>query len=310
MPLRFGIHPTFQRMVVDWPRPVGYRLDRADRTATFVFDAPAAFRDEQIATGLGQAAVGASTATDSRESRISIHLADGIDVRHFRTDAKVVIDLMHGGRAPAKAPAVPDAGSGTRPWEQPLPPREASAPDPTWASAQKALAPAPVTPPPVVKQTSPAAPAGSSARSAPVASPDTGTPVRLAAASPPAAAEPARPAVPTIPVPPWRKTVREVACRGDLDRATAILTERMGEAPLDPIDWYNLTWLLRTLAGATMTPPPLPADSPAYEAPLIGLCSGRPVPGTVASWQRLAHAGQFTEFLIDVAPAAAPPARR
>jgi hypothetical protein len=52
-----------------------------------------------------------------------------------------------------------------------------------------------------------------------------------------------------------------------------------------------------------MEPPPKPANAPVYEAPLIGLCSGKPVDGTVATWQRLAHAGQFTEFLIDVAPA-------
>jgi hypothetical protein len=79
----------------------------------------------------------------------------------------------------------------------------------------------------------------------------------------------------------------------------------MSESPLDPVDWYNLTWLLRTLAGLTMEPPPKPPESPVYDAPLIGLCSGRPIAGTVSSWQRLAHAGQFTEFLVDLAPTAA-----
>lgn len=309
--LRFGTHPTFQRMVIDWPKPVGYLVEHSDRAATFVFDAPAAFRDEQIAAGLGQAANGTSTATHGQESRITLHLPEGIELRHFRADAKVVIDLMHGGRVPAKEPAVPGTSAGTRPWEKPPLPRAASAPHAAWATAAKALAPAPAAPSKVVEKPARAdlaPPARTGVSSAPATPSATAAAVRPAAPAPLPAAEPAP--APDIPVPPWRKTVRDAACRGDLERAAAILAERIAEAPLDPIDWYNLTWLLRTLAGATMAPPPLPADSPIYEASLVGLCSGRPVSGTVASWQRLAHAGQFTEFLIDVAPTATPRDRR
>lgn len=333
VPLRFGSHATFQRMVLDWPQSVTYFLERSDRRATLIFEAPGSFRVSQIANGLARLATGVTAASDGKTSRISFVLAEGIELRHFRADAKIVIDLMHDGRLPDAPPAAggpsadpsPGPAASARPWEsQPLS-RAAAAREPSWIDAPKALAPpAPAPPsrpsaPPRAMEPRPGAVSG------PAAIPPTGpvpavpatlqtgaAPVDLAPApaSGPPTPESARTARVTPAVPPWRQTVREAACRGDLERAAAILTERMAASPLDPIDWYNLTWLLRTLAGATMAPPPKPVESVAYDAPLVGLCSGRPVAGTVATWQRLTHAGQFTEFLVDAAPSAVDAGRR
>lgn len=325
VPLRFGSHATFQRMVLDWPQTVPYFVEQSDRRTILSFDAPATFRAVQIANGLAQLATKVTAASDGRTSRISFEMADGISLRHFRADTKIVVDLMHGGRVPkvpdggaaassADASAAPGA-TGGRPWENRPPTRAAAAQQPSWIDAPKALAPPPMSTlasrhaaSGAVLAPAAASPAGRAPTAS--ASQQAGTaPVRLASAEtaapkPPAPELPRAAALP-VPAPPWRQAVRKAACRGDLEGATAILAERMAASRLDPIDWYNLTWLLRTLAGATMEPPQ-PAGSAVYDAPLVGLCSGKPVAGTVATWQRLAHAGQFTEFLIDVAPASDP----
>ena len=313
VPVRFGSHPTYQRMVMDWPAPVGYRVEHVGRMATIVFDTPAAFREALIAAGLGRTVAGVTTDSDGRTSRIALQLAEGIELRHLRVETRVVIDLLHGGRAAAPEPAAA-APAASRPWDN-LPLRSAAVAVPVWDEAQKALAPPPpaersVSLSPVQANPAPLKSAGPrpTPGTVPAAAPASAAPVKLASREPTVAvsAGEAPHSAPPIPVPPWRQDVRAAACRGDLERAAEILGERMAASPLDPIDWYNLTWLLRTLANVTMEPPPGPPDSPIAEAPLAGLCSGRPVAGTVATWQRLAHAGQFTEFLIDIAgPAAA-----
>ena len=326
VPIRFGSHSTFQRMVLDWPGTVAYFLEQSNKNAALIFEAPVSFHPAQIARGLAQVASDVAVASDGRRSRISFELAEGVQLRHFRVDTKIVVDFVHDGRPTRISPAAEAksrfddgiaSGEARRPWEN-LPLSGTTAHSSVWAAAGRALAPPPATtvpaqrpePPPVELRQDRKAAATEPSRAAPVPPPASTAPVRLAAPSPPdqtsaaPAAEPMRAAATAAsPSPPWRQAVREAACRGDLERATAILTERSSASPLDPIDWYNLTWLLRTLAGVTMEPPPKPANAPVYEAPLIGLCSGKPVDGTVATWQRLAHAGQFTEFLIDVAPA-------
>jgi hypothetical protein len=300
-------------MVVDWPAMVGYRVEQSHLAATILFDAPAEFRGPQIAAGLGTAVTAASAASDGRTSRIALQLSEGTELRHLRVGTRIVVDLLH--HRSSASPSLP-AGA-TRPWEK-EPPRGSQAPVmPTWVDGSKALAAAADTGPDRRRIAASAPkPAVSRPEAAPVpavSAPSTQTRPARPEPAPTAAATAAPATIPaeaqrqaaSAPASPWRQAVRQAACRGDLERAAAVLGERMSESPLDPVDWYNLTWLLRTLAGLTMEPPPKPPESPVYDAPLIGLCSGRPIAGTVSSWQRLAHAGQFTEFLVDLAPTAA-----
>ena len=37
VPVRFGAHPTYDRLVVDWPAAVGYQVDQQGASATMTF---------------------------------------------------------------------------------------------------------------------------------------------------------------------------------------------------------------------------------------------------------------------------------
>src|SRR5258708_22846633 len=64
VPARFGTHPTYDRLVLDWPSNVGYRVDQQGATATVVFDQAATLDEAQIRRDLARMAA-AVTVTHS-----------------------------------------------------------------------------------------------------------------------------------------------------------------------------------------------------------------------------------------------------
>ncbi|MGQ0664503.1 MAG: hypothetical protein ACT4P2_13200 [Pseudomonadota bacterium] len=108
LPVRFGTHPTFTRMVFDWPQPVDYRLDEG-AAVTLSFDRGARVDAALIAARLAPVAGGVKVETKDGRLAVSMRLADGIRVRHFRSGTKVAIDFIHGpASAPAPAERAPD----------------------------------------------------------------------------------------------------------------------------------------------------------------------------------------------------------
>ena len=100
--LRVGNHPTFGRVVLDWPRTVEYRAERTgDRlvlrfdgvAAEAVFDMTAAHRMPRNVAAI-----------DAGGEGVAIVLRPGVRVRHFRLGTRVVVDAHD---AEGSAPAAP-----------------------------------------------------------------------------------------------------------------------------------------------------------------------------------------------------------
>ncbi|MCA3277809.1 MAG: hypothetical protein ING10_00915, partial [Roseomonas sp.] len=211
---RVGDHPTYGRVVMDWPEPVTYRAEEAGNRLTLRFDAPARY-DLSGALRLPKN-VEAISAIDGG---IVLQAPPGTRFRHYRLGNRVVIDVLDGAEAaevtapvgtaspPAAAPArvasTPPAPAATQPPAQagatqpPAAPRPAAAPP-----ATPAARPPPSAPPPreAAPATSQAATASAPAPSAADVSSTASGP--NAAAAPPVT-QPPSPATPAVtPAPP------------------------------------------------------------------------------------------------------------
>ena len=97
--IRTGEHPTYSRMVFDWPARVGYRVTRDGPTVTVTFDRPAEFllprRGGRPARRIGAVrAVERKSGTD-----IELTVAGTARVRHLRVGNRVVVDVFGPGKA-------------------------------------------------------------------------------------------------------------------------------------------------------------------------------------------------------------------
>ena len=128
VPVRFGAHPTYNRLVFDWPAEVPYRVAQQGNTATITFDQAAAFDVARIKSELARVAPGVSVSQTGAATALTFELDPGVHLRHFRSGAKVVLDFSRTENAPP-APSSPPAAdsahaanSSTPPWDRlPLP---------------------------------------------------------------------------------------------------------------------------------------------------------------------------------------------
>src|SRR5581483_4396247 len=110
VPVRYGSHPTYERLVFDFPAQVGYRLDQQGNSATITFDQRASFDQAQLTAQLARVAGSVAVSQDGNATVLKVQLADGVKLRHFRSGARVVLDFSRGdtpatAAAPAPAPA-------------------------------------------------------------------------------------------------------------------------------------------------------------------------------------------------------------
>lgn len=236
--LRVGSHPTYGRVVMDWPEAVTYRAEESGNRLTLRFDAPARY-DLSGALRLPKNVESLSAI----DGGIALQAPPGTRFRHYRLGNRVVIDVLDGAEAGTTAPPAgavsPPAITAAQPSPAAAPPSTTAAP-PTQAGAAPPAAPPlrpaatppatpaarppPTAPPPqeATPQTSPAATASAPALSAadvsrPRPGPNAGstpqpaqagTPMTPTAAPPatPAQAQPAPLAQPLVVVPPRRTT--------------------------------------------------------------------------------------------------------
>lgn len=171
LPIRFGTHPTFERMVFDWSRPVEYRVESAAGAASVSFDRPAEIDVKAVTATLAKIAAGVEVSSDERLA-LRFTLPDGMRVRHFRSGTKVVLDFTRApdaGRVAVEQVRTP-AGAQAAALAPPTPaPAPVPAPAPASAPAPEARRPIPLHPP--VEASAPAAaapsPAAASAEPAP-----------------------------------------------------------------------------------------------------------------------------------------------
>ncbi|MBV8536097.1 MAG: hypothetical protein JO128_10925 [Alphaproteobacteria bacterium] len=237
VPVRFGGHPTYERLVFDWPTEIPYRVDDQGSTASITFDQPATFDAAQIKRDLAKVAPGVSVSASGNSTTLTFQLDSGVHLRHFRSGAKVVLDFSRTETAPPPPSAAaahsaasgPTAARSPSPWEQlPLasgaaaqPEREAAASGPAASVTPASTAPAAPTPASGAPARTPAASAPTlpsetealaqvreqakqlatapPVRLSPAPSPTAPRPPQAAAAPQPAAGAPGAPAAPAAP---------------------------------------------------------------------------------------------------------------
>ncbi len=140
--VRTGEHGSFHRLVFDWPEPVPYEVDAAEGRAVIRFGPAASLDAAALRRRLPDDI--ALRAVDSDDGlRVALDLPEAARLRHFRSDGKVVVDVIRAGEAPPRPrPDVAEAGDGG---EAPPPPVKPQAPAPQ-PEATAAVAPVPDPP--------------------------------------------------------------------------------------------------------------------------------------------------------------------
>ncbi len=180
--IRVGNHPTYGRVVLDWPNPVTYRAEEAGDRLVLRFEAPARF-DLSAALRLPKNVLSISAI----ESGVALQAPPGTRFRHYRLGNRVVIDVLDGNEA---APSAAEAAAG--PAAAPPPPRRAAVPLP--------LPPTPIAEPP--RGAAPVPAAAGVAPSESAAPPDAASQASpIAAASPGGAETPSPPPAAPAPAP-------------------------------------------------------------------------------------------------------------
>jgi tetratricopeptide (TPR) repeat protein len=174
--MRAGEHPTYTRLVFDWPERVEFALSTEGRQAAVRFERNAAIDLGRLVQFPPRGVTGLSARSEGGASIVSFTIGEGAGVKAWRDGAKVVLDVSQA--------ADPKAA------EQK--PAQASTPAPAPAPAAKAPEPArPATPAQATPAPTPAATAQAPAAQTPAAR----TPAPIAAA-------PTAPTAPTPVVPP------------------------------------------------------------------------------------------------------------
>ena len=218
MRVRSGEHEGYSRIVFDWSRRVGYRVDRDGPTATVTFDRPARVDLARLRARPPRFIQGFDSRIRDGGLAVTVTVPETSRVRAFRSGPKVVVDVMApsvGRPAPRKAEAASDAPS-------PAP----APPEPAPQAAQPA---APSKPPASSPPAAPAKPSDSLASKPTPLVPsnpqplkpqaDEGTPEAPAASAPPAPATPAKPTAVTAT--PIAGAVETVSLRFDWSEPVA-----------------------------------------------------------------------------------------
>ena len=106
--VRSGEHAGYSRLVFDWPRKVGYRIDQDGGAATVSFDRPARVDLRALQRRLPKFIRGLESRTTDDGLDVTLQVAETSRVRHFLSGAKVVVDVMAPSTAEiAEKPAAP-----------------------------------------------------------------------------------------------------------------------------------------------------------------------------------------------------------
>jgi tetratricopeptide (TPR) repeat protein len=190
LPVRFGTHPTFDRMVFDWRDAVDYRVDHKGTSAVISFDRTAQIDQQGLTDGLARLSSRADVENDGQRLVLRLSVPEGVQLRHFRSGTKVVLDFGRNAQAAAKPEPIAKPASLSA-----APATPAVAPV---AKAEAPARPAAAPPPPVTRRPialrgkqddSDAAKAEPPKQEAVAAAAPAPAPQQVAAAQPPAAVQ-------------------------------------------------------------------------------------------------------------------------
>jgi tetratricopeptide (TPR) repeat protein len=228
--LRVGSHPTYGRVVMDWPEAVTYRAEEAGNRLILRFDSPARY-DLSGALRLPKNVESLSAYDDG----ILLQARPGTRFRHYRIGNRVVIDVLDGAAAGTAAPpaaqavTAPPAAPAARPPPTAPPPREAAPP-----TNQAATASAPAPSAADVSRPGSGPNMGATPQVAPASTPPPPAVTPPAPPPAPAQAQPASAARPLVVVPPRRTTPVALLAEGraislDLGAETSAAVFRHGD---------------------------------------------------------------------------------
>ena len=147
IPARVGRHPRYERVVFDWPRRVGYRLNVADGRARVTFQAPGRIDVAALARRLP--AGFKVTALAGATPGLTFDLPGDVSVRGARLGPKIVLDFTRPGlAAKPKSTAKPPVPVKTKSAAKPPAPVKTppAAPAKTAGAEQPASVPSPAKP--------------------------------------------------------------------------------------------------------------------------------------------------------------------
>jgi len=101
--VRVGRHPTFYRLVFDWPNRTDYALEGEQGAQTIAFAGPARIDAAGISRRLPEGV--RIRQGETRPLDVVIETTPARPLRHFRSGNKVVVDIMGAQRAPATSSA-------------------------------------------------------------------------------------------------------------------------------------------------------------------------------------------------------------
>lgn len=257
VPVRFGSHATYDRLVFDFAANVPYQVEQQGQSLTLKFEQAGRFNEAQLAAGLAKVASGVSVSADGAGTRVTMTLAAGVKLKHFRSGTKLVADFSRADTPPETPPpaaaatapaprATPPAAPATmanpaRPWERvPLTqtqgaqtmPAPTPSPQPAPAPAPAPVAAAPPPPPVASASNQPALPPWVQG---------------AAALSPPTSAPPAPAEIPRAE----RAAVRAGQTINENAEALAAVRQQATQEP-------QLTQQAQALSRELQAPPPAP----------------------------------------------------
>jgi tetratricopeptide (TPR) repeat protein len=149
--VRGGEHTGFNRLVFDWPKPVGYDVNEGGGQVTIAFDRPANVNVTSLKASLPPDVGFVEAKPAGKGTQVTLALPAGMRVRHFTSGPRVALDLVRAVGAPP-----PPRSNGAAP--PPLAPAlgtEEQPPSLKPLAQQPPEAPPPAAPPPPAKPGAP-----------------------------------------------------------------------------------------------------------------------------------------------------------
>ena len=113
--VRTGEHDGYSRIVFDWSRRVGYKVEQAGTVATVTFDRPARIGLEAL-LGRSPKFIGDAKARASDGGVVvTLSIAEASRLRDFRSGSKVVLDVLAPGAGVTAIPTAPTAKTAAQP---------------------------------------------------------------------------------------------------------------------------------------------------------------------------------------------------
>ena len=155
--MRGGEHNGFNRLVFDWPRPVGYTVSAQDGQVAIAFDRPANINVTSLEAALPADVRFVEARPQGKGTAVILAVPPGMATKHFTSGPKVAVDLLRPppGAKPAETKPPEAKPAETKQAEAPKP--EPAKPEPP-AVAGTAPKPEPVRPEPVKPEPAKAGP--------------------------------------------------------------------------------------------------------------------------------------------------------